>query len=175
MLYLTCMDAHLITQIANIALTISVLVAVVFGIAQVKSAERDRKERMTLDILRSFQTKEFAEMLRHTAFATIPTTREEWLTRCVDDQVRFIQFTQQMENMGILLAERLINIDLVDKTLGAYVVQMWEKCKPLILDIRENNDDPFLSEYFQWMAEQIDRRMKERPRKPFHQSSRTAI
>jgi len=169
------MNTQLITLIANIALTLSVLVAVIFGIAQMKSAERDRRERMTLDILRGFQTKEFAEMLRHTVFATFPTTREEWLTRCVDDQVRFLQFTQQMENMGLLLAEKFISIDLIDRTLGDYVVQMWKKCRPLILDIRENNDDPFLCEYFQWMAAQIEKRMQEKPRKPFFQTSRTAV
>jgi len=169
------MDTQLITQIANIALTVSVLVAVIFGIAQVKSAERDRRERMTLDILRSFQTKEFAEMLRHTTFATFPTTRDEWLTRCAEDQVRFIQFSQQMENMGLLLAEKLISIDLIDKTLGSYVVTMWEKCMPLILDIREHSNDPYLSEYFQWMAGQIEKHMSAHPRKPFFQSSKAVV
>ncbi len=169
------MNSSFIALIANIALTISVIVAVIFGIAQVRSAARDRRERLTLDILSSFQTKEFAEMLHHTTFTKFPATRGEWLKMEPQDQIRFVQFTQQMESLGLLLAERLINIDLVDKTLGAYVVHMWEKCKPVILDTRITNDDPFLSEYFQWMAEQIDRRMKERPRKPFHLSSRTAI
>ena len=33
----------------------------------------------------------------------------------------FIQFAQQMESLGMLVAEQLINIDLVDKTLGSFV------------------------------------------------------
>lgn len=28
--------------------------------------------------------------------------------------------------------------------------------------------DPFLGEYFQWLAERIDERMKQNPRKPFY-------
>jgi hypothetical protein len=40
----------------------------------------------------------------------------------------------------------------------------------VFLDIREKTPDPFLGEYFQWLAEQIDERMKKNPRKPFHES-----
>ena len=39
------------------------------------------------------------------------------------------QFAQQMESLGILVAERLINIDLVDKTIGSLVTTAWEKYK----------------------------------------------
>jgi len=46
--------------VANLALTLSLIVAVVFGIAEVRSAERDRRERLTLETLHNFQTHEFA-------------------------------------------------------------------------------------------------------------------
>ena len=41
--------------------------------------------------------------------------------------------------------------------------------------MRDKNADPFLGEYFQWMAEQIDRRMKENPRKPFFEMQQVAV
>ena len=72
-----------------------------------------------------------------------------------------------MESLGILVAEKLINIDLVDKTLGSLVTTAWAKYKTMSLDIREKAPDPFLNEYFQWLAERIDERMKNNPRKPF--------
>jgi hypothetical protein len=75
-----------------------------------------------------------------------------------------------MESLGILVAERLINIDLVDKTLGSFVTTSWEKYKPLFLDIRERQPDPFLGEYFQWLAERIDERRRLNPRKPFYKA-----
>ena len=84
------------------------------------------------------------------------------------DQVNFIQFGQEMESLGLLVAERLLDIDLVDKTLGSFVVTAWEKYKPIFSDIRQNRDDPFLGEYFQWLAERIDERMKQKPRSPFY-------
>jgi hypothetical protein len=51
------------------------------------------------------------------------------------------------------------------------VTGSWEKYKVIFLDIRERQPDPFLGEYFQWLAERIDKRMTENPRQPFYQSA----
>jgi hypothetical protein len=86
------------------------------------------------------------------------------------EQVRFIQFAQQMEGLGILVADGVVNLDLVDKTLGSFVVSAWEKYQAPFSDIRVQTDDPFTGEYFQWLAELIARRMKENPRQPFYKT-----
>jgi hypothetical protein len=154
--------------IANLALTLSLIVAVVFGIAEVRAAARDRRERLTLETLNNFQTREFAEFINYITSHDMPGSREEMAALPVDQQIIFIQFAQQMESLGILVAEKFINIDLVDKTLGSFVTNAWEKYKKVFLDIREKQPDPFLGEYFQWLAERIDERMRENPRKPFY-------
>jgi hypothetical protein len=164
------MTNDLITLIANLALTLSFLAALIFGIAQVKAAARDRQERLTLETLRNFQTREFAELMFIITTQNMPGNQQEMRSLPAENQVIFIQFAQQMESLGILVAEKLIDIDLVDKTLGSLVITAWEKYKKVFIDIREKAPDPFLGEYFQWLAEQIDERMKQSPRKPFHKS-----
>ena len=94
------MSNELVTLIANIALTLSVIVAVIFGIAQVKNTAKDRRERLTLDTLRSFQTREFAEILHFINNAKIPASQEEWLNWPDKDQIVFIHMAQQMESTG---------------------------------------------------------------------------
>ena len=165
------MTNEIIAVIANLALALSLIVAVVFGIAQVKAAARDRKERLTLDTLRNFQTREFAELIQYIISHDMPTNRKRLQALPIQEQVIFIQFGQQMESLGLLVAEKLINIDLVDKTLGSFVTTSWEKYKKMFMDMRVNQPDPFLGEYFQWLAETIDKRMKENPRKPFYQTN----
>jgi hypothetical protein len=165
------MTNDLITLIANVALALSFIVALVFGIAQVRAAARDRRERLTLEALRSFQTREFCELIQYVNTHDMPSSRAELDALPVNEQVFFIQFAQEMEMLGILVAERYINLDLVDKTLGSFVSTSWEKYKPMIVAVRETAPDPFLNEYFQWLAERIDKRMRENPRKPFHETS----
>jgi hypothetical protein len=156
-----------VTFIANIALALSLVVAVIFGIAQVRAAARDRAERLTLEALRNFQTREFAELLNYVTNQTLPQTQAQLRALPDAEQILFVQLAQQMESLGLLVAEKLINIDLVDKTLGSFVVTAWEKYQPAFLDMREG--DPFIGEYFQWLAQLIARRMRDNPRKPFAQ------
>jgi hypothetical protein len=163
------MTNEIITLIANLALTLSFIVGLIFGIAQVKAAARDRKERLTLDILRHFQTREFSELTLFITSHDAPSTREEFRLLSSNDQVTYFQFSQEMESLGLLVAEKLINIDLVDKTLGSLVTTAWMKYKMMFLDIRKKQPDPFLGEYFQWLAERIGERMLKNPRIPFHE------
>lgn len=160
--------SELITNIANLALTLSFIIALIFGIAQVRAAKRDRRDRLTLEVLRQFQTREFVEMIRFISFKNMPCTWAEMRALPENEQVMLIQFAQQMESIGMLVAEGHIDIGLVDKTLGAFVSQAWEKSRALIEDIRISQPDPFLAEYYQWLAEEIDLRMQRNPRKPFH-------
>jgi hypothetical protein len=157
-----------ITIIANLALALSFIVGLIFGIAQVRTAAKDRRERLTIQTLREFQSREFAELMQFILYTNMPATQEALRSLSVKDQVSLMQFAQEMESLGILVAEKLINIDLVDKTLGSFVTQSWEKYRPLFLEAREKNPDPFLGEYFQWLADKIDERMKLNPRKPFY-------
>ena len=162
----------IISLIANLALTLSLIVGVVFGIAQVRAAARDRRERLTLESLRHFQSREFSELMFYIISRPFPPDQKGYRKLAQKDQVMLLQFGQEMESLGILVAEGLINLDLVDKTLGSFVTTAWSKFKPMFADIREKQKDPFLGEYFQWLAERIERRMRENPRRPFHETNR---
>jgi len=163
------MNSQLITLISNIAIALSFIVGLVFGIVQVRVSARDRRERLTLETLRYFQTREFAGHLLFVSANRAPETWEEFQKMPDEERITFIQFGQEMESLGLLVAERFVNIDLVDKTLGSFVTTAWDKYKVLFTDIREKQPDPFLGEYFQWLAERIEERMIKCPRTPFHE------
>ena len=164
------MTTELVSLIANVALSLSFIVGLVFGIAQVRAAARDRRERLTLEAMRNFQTREFTELMLFVNSHDMPSTRETMQALSGSDRAMFTQFAQEMEMLGILVAERFIDLDLVDKTLGSFVSNSWKKYEPVTLNLRETLPDPYLSEYFQWLAERIQKRMKNRPRKPFYES-----
>src|SRR5579862_1403831 len=129
---------EIVATSANVALALSVIVAVVFGIAQVRAAERDRRERFALDALRNFQTRAFAEFIHYISTHNIPTSQKEQLALPHNEQVIFIQLAQQMESLGLLVAGNLIDISLVDRTLGSFVVTAWGKYKPFFTVLRQS-------------------------------------
>ncbi len=162
--------ADTIGIIANIALALSVVIALIFGIAQVKAAERDRRERLTLETLRAFSTREFAELINFVNNIEVPVTREDFIALPSDQQIKLIHIGQQMESIGMLVYERYIDLDLIDKTLGDFVSNTWNKFKPFFEDSRIKIPDPYLAEYNQWLAERIEERMKNDPREPYYKT-----
>src|SRR5271154_3437078 len=98
------MTTDIISLLANLALALSFVVGLIFGIVQVRTAARDRKERLTLETLRNYQSHEFCEIMFKISAYDIPPTFEEWQKLPVDDQIMFLQFTQEMESLGILVA-----------------------------------------------------------------------
>src|SRR6476660_10618246 len=82
---------EIIAMVANLALTLSLIVAVVFGIAQVRASAHDRRERLTLETLRNFQTREFAALIHFITNNDMPLTREEMNALPDDKRVIFIQ------------------------------------------------------------------------------------
>ena len=162
------MTNEIITLIANVALALSFIVALVFGVAQVRAAARDRRERLTLDTLRNFQTREFAELLHFVTSHNMPTNLAEMGKLPEEEQLTYIQLAQQMEALGILVSEGLIDLDMVEKTLGSLVTTAWNKYKGMFMDMRDR--DPYLGEYFEWLADRIDKRLKDNPREPFYKN-----
>jgi hypothetical protein len=163
------MSADLIGTIANISLALSLIVGLVFGIGQVRAAARDRRERLTLETLTFFGSRDFAELIQYIDTHEMPKTRAGLRALPVKEQAMFIQFSMLMENLGILVAEKMINLDLVDETLGSFVVTTWAKLKPMAVSTRIEDNEPFMSEYFQWLAETIDARIKANPRPPAYE------
>lgn len=163
----------LVTVIGNLSLAVSFVVALIFGIAQVKLMARDRRERLTLETLRTFQSREVAELMDFVNSSRFPKTREEARALTGEDNVKLVQFSQIMEYLGLAVAEGLIDIDLVDKSLGNYVTVTWNRFKGFIVATRER--DPYLGEYFQWLAERMDERSKVHPREPFYKTKTTEV
>jgi hypothetical protein len=160
--------SDIIALCANLALTLTFVIGLVFGVVQVKAAERDRRERLTVDTLRAFQTREFAEFLNFFRTRKFPKTQEELDALPEREQIMYVQFSQQMESLGILVAENIVDIDLVDKTLGDFVSITWKKYSVRFSELRKN--DRYLGEYFQWLAERMAEHGEDFPRDPFYMS-----
>jgi hypothetical protein len=164
------MKYEIVSLAADISLALSFLAALAFGVVQVRQAAQDRRERLTLETLRNFQSREFAELSGQLSYQKGPSSFKDFQQLSLHEQAKFIQFSQEMESLGILVAERLIDIDLVDKTLGSFVTTSWKKYKIIFEEIRAKHSDPFLGEYFQWLAGYISDRMQKQPRKPFYET-----
>jgi hypothetical protein len=128
------------TLVANFALVLSLVVALIFGIVQAQTTNRDRRERLTLETLRFVQTEEFARFMYRINAGQIPTTNDARKAMSAEDQVGFIQFAQEMESLGLLVVDGVIDLTLVEKTLGSFVITAWERYKPIFTEMRQTTN-----------------------------------
>jgi hypothetical protein len=154
------------TLVANVSLVLSLVVALVLGVVQAQIATRDRRERLTLETLRFVQTEEFAGFIYRINSGLIPATNEARNAMSAGDQIGFIQFAQQMESLGMLVTDGVIDLTLVERTLGSFVITAWDRYKPIFSELRQTGNDAYLGEYFQSLAELMERRLKHNPRSP---------
>ena len=155
--------------LTDIAIAASVVVALVFGIIQVLIAVRDRRERLTIEVVRGLQTREFAQQLVDLSDRPPTPTAEEWRALPEATRVTHLQFLQEMEILGLLVFDKTIDFALVEKTLGSWVTSSWKRFQPIILELRSRFDDPYMSEYFQWLATRMETWLHDRPRVPAYQ------
>jgi hypothetical protein len=160
------------TLLANVSLVLSLVVALIFGVAQARAAANDRRERLTLETLEFVQNHEFASFILTINADRIPKTNAERQAQSDEEKIRFIQFAQQMESLGMLVVDGVLDLGLVEKTLGSFVITAWEAYKPVITEMRVSTNDPYLAEYFQSVAELMDKRMNSSPRVPAYKIAR---
>jgi hypothetical protein len=150
--------------IANISIALSLIVALVFGLLQFRASARDRRERLTMETLRSFGNRDFAEKMAMIQKAGLPQTLAKVMELPHEEHVKIVQFYQEMESLGLMVDEKMLDLDLVEKLLGVFVVDAWKCYEPLIRSSRDA--DPYLAEYFEAMAVRLEARMRAAPRVP---------
>ena len=62
------------------------------------------------------------------------------------------------QNVGILVQDGLVPIDFVEKGIGSFVINSWEKYEPIIVEARKRWGAPNLLEPFEYLKNKIQLR-----------------
>ena len=62
------------------------------------------------------------------------------------------------EAMGVLVHRRIAPLSLVQDLVGGFAVVIWRRLEPWITELRVEQSNPSDSEWFQWLAEQLEQR-----------------
>ena len=158
--------------ILNFVTVMTLIVALAFGVKQTRDFERKRREDATMRVLEQFANEDFAVHILRIGMLEAPVDPAARATMDPKERIQAIAFAQQMETLGVLVADRIIEIDLVEKALGSFVTSAWEKTKPVILAIRAESGDLKTAEYFQWLAERIAEREAKMPKEGVYDTLR---
>jgi len=153
-----------LSTIANVATALTVITGVAFGLIEMRRARREREERAAFAAVQALMTPEW--MSSSMIVASIPdgTTAAE----LANDQralEAMLKIATIMEGIGYSVFARIVPLSVADDLVGGMARVGWRKFKPFVIDERERTGTQKSWEWFQWLAEQLDR----------HNASRTNL
>lgn len=145
--------------LANIAEIVGVIIVIgglFFAILQLRQFRQQQRELAAIELFRFYGNPSFTEAFNRVMHMTDKTTAEE-MRRGKDgleDAAMLISST--MENIGVMTHQRIVPFTVVNHLIGASVLILWNKLKPWIDTVRQETDNDYMFEWFQWLADRLN-------------------
>lgn len=152
------MDLTTLSQLAQILGGAAVVIAIVFGITQVRQFQQQRLDAAALELMRTLQDHEFAHAFGLIYQAAGSLDRDALRALGPEHEDAAISIGSRLEAMGLLVFRGNIPIDLVEEIIGGTAVLLWRALRPWVEQLRAEKKHELLFEWFQWLAERLDER-----------------
>lgn len=148
-----------LSSIADLAEIIGVIIVVgglVFAVLQMRQTRQQRRELAAIELFRFFGNARFSAAYKSIMYLPEGTTAEKIRAGNgkLDDAAMLISAT--MENIGVMTYQRIVPFAVVNNLIGSSAIILWRKLQPWAEALREELDDPYAFEWFQWLAERLD-------------------
>lgn len=152
------MDLTTLAELAQILGGAAVVIAIVFGIAQMQQFQRQRVDAADLELMRMIQDREFVHAFK--LIYPIPGSLglNELQALGAEHETAALALGVRFEAMGLLVFRGSIPIDLVEQIIGGTCILCWHKLRPWTEQMRTAQAHPLLLEWFQWLAERLEER-----------------
>ena len=145
-----------LSTVANLATALTVLIAVIFGLVEMRRARRDREERAAFTAVQALMSPEW--MSSSMTVAAIPegasAAEIEGDPRALEAALKIATI---MEGLGYSVFARIVPLSVADDLIGGMARLSWRKFRPFAEAERERTGSQNSWEWFQWLAEQLER------------------
>ena len=151
------MDLQALANIAQILSAAAVIAAIVFGLVQIRQFRLQRRDAAAVELVRSFNNAEFARARRLIAALPKNTTGEQLRGRGTETEEAALYLGVQMETIGLLVFRGVMPLSLVNDLVGPGTVYLWSRMSGWVELMRREEAREHFLEWFQWLAEQLDK------------------
>ena len=145
-------------RLANMAEILSAIIVVggiVFAVLQMRQTRQQRRELAAIELFRSFGNPQFTEAYHNVLHFPDDLTADELKRRFPDGEQCAMLISTTMENIGVMMYQRIVPSAVVANLIGTSTIIMWKKLRLWAEDLRHELDAPNAFEWFQWLAERM--------------------
>jgi hypothetical protein len=140
---------------ANLATTAAVIVAVAFGLTELRRAARDRRDRAAIEIVRAVQTQDTFRAVGKVL--NLPDDADPQLIRsdpALSEAAMLVYFACEM--FGSIVFEGVVELHTFDRMVGGWVRSTWRRLRRWVESERVEDRSPNVGEWWQWLYEQLE-------------------
>ena len=145
-----------LSTLANVGTALTVLVGVAFGLLEVRRIRRDREERAALEAVHALLTPAYMD-----SFLLVQTIRDGATVSEIQSDPKTLQAARSVgiviEGLGFAVFERIVPLRIIDNFASGSVLVSWRKLRPYIEYERQRTGSQKAFEWFQWLAEQLEK------------------
>lgn len=144
-----------LSRLANMAEIFSAIVVVggiVFALLQMRQTRQQRRELAAIELFRSFGSPQFTAAYRNVLHYPDGLTANQLKLTYPDGEDCAMLISTTMENVGVMMFQRIVPAAVVKKLIGSNSVILWRKLEHWIEDLRIELENPYAFEWFQWLA-----------------------
>ncbi|HYM53376.1 MAG TPA: hypothetical protein VEW45_07895 [Candidatus Dormibacteraeota bacterium] len=138
----------------DIVVAIAVVVGVVFGLSELRNAERSRRDHAAVDIVRTVQTQEVRRAVARVL--ALPDGADPRLIR--DDPATLeaaLAVDSACEMWGSMVFEGVVDLHMLDRMVGGWVRGTWARLKLWVEAERVDKRSPNIGEWWEWLYDQL--------------------
>ena len=144
-----------LATVANVATSVAVIVAVLFGLTELRRGARDRRDRAAVEVVRSVQTQESFRAVGK--ILNLPDDADPQLIRgdpALLEAAMLVYFACEM--LGSMVFERVVELHTLDRMVGGWVRATWVRLRPWVESERIQDRNANVGEWWQWLYEQLE-------------------
>ena len=144
-----------LATLSAVVTTVAVVVGVVFGLAEIRQAIRDRRDQAAVDVVRTVQTQEVRRAVGY--ILKLPDDADPAVIR--QDGVLLdaaLAVDSACEMWGAMVYEGVVDQHLLDRMVGGWVRGTWRRLRRWVEAERVENASPNVGEWWQWLYERLE-------------------
>ena len=150
-------DLSNLANIAEIVGAVIVIGGLIFAVLQMRQLRQQRRELAAIELFRFFGNPYFASAYKKILRMPDDLSAINIENGGSDLDGAAMLICTNMESIGVMTFQRIVPFLVVKNLIGSSVPELWRKLAPWVNMLRQEQNCPELFEWFQWLAEQIEK------------------
>lgn len=147
-----------VTAIATVFTGCVIAITALVGVYQLRQLQQQRRDSSAIELMRALQDTTFSHAFRIVLALPSGVQASELISAGPETEEAAQILAFRFETLGLMVYRGAIPFDVVEDLIGGGVVSTWGRLKDVVQQTREQKHWPMYCEWFQWLAEQFEKR-----------------